>query len=290
MSKETIDQRKYYPMKSLKVILPVMAVAMMTLTSCSSGDAGSLDKTPKIGSAVFFADSKAPDGWNAKDGYTNNGLKALVAKQNPVALAKDKCSYTQQITYLADYYHGRTDDYLTRQYIYENAQIAGILPADLKSVKVSSDSGDLEMLSTSYEVKGSAVGDSKDAKTPDSYRTVAVRVIDNSLSTGYDIPAGQKGPYGSDVSKGLPVVVLTEECPTQGDFKQSDWDALVNSTKVNLNQPVPVDPSPEVKPSDTPSVPAEPTSTEKASEEPSPTETEPASEPDAPSESDASEK
>lgn len=271
----------------------------MALTSCSSGDTGSLDKTPKIGSAVFFADSKAPDGWNAKEGYTNNGLKALVAKQNPVALAKDKCSYTQQITYLADYYHGRTDDYLTRQYIYENAQIAGILPAELKSVKVSSDSGELEMLSTSYEVKGSAVGDSKDAKTPDSYRTVAVRVIDNSLSTGYDVPAGQKGPYDSDVSKGLPVVVLTEECPTQGDFNQSDWDALLKSTKVNLNQPVPTDPSPEEKPSDTtPSTPAaEPASTEKTPEEPAPTTetaapsdaTAPETEPAAPS-SDASEK
>ena len=243
-----------------------MAVAMMALTSCSAGNSGGLDKTPKVGSAVFFADSKAPDDWNAKAGYTNNGLKPLVAKQNPVALSKGNCSYTQQITYLADYYHGRTDDYLTRQYIYENAQIAGILPAALKSVKVSSDSGDLEMLSTSYEVKGSVVGNSKDAKTPDSYRTIAVRVIDNSLSTGYDIPAGQKGPYDSDATKGVPVVVLTEECPTQGEFAQSDWDSLIKSTKVNLNEPAPSDPSPTTKPS----APAQPTTTDKPSEEASP--------------------
>lgn len=254
-------------MKSLKVILPVMAVAMMALTSCSAGNDGGLDKTPKVGSAVFFADSKAPDGWNVKPGYTNNGLKALVAKQNPVALSKGNCSFTQQITYLADYYHGRTDDYLTRQYIYDNAQIASILPKDLKTVKVSTDSGDLEMLSTSYEVKGSAVGNSKDAKTPDSYRTLAVRVIDNSLSTGYDIPAGQKGPYGSDASKGVPVVVLTEECPTQGEFTQNDWDALLKSTKVNLNQPAPSDPAPSAKPTTAPaSEPAQSSSTDKASD------------------------
>lgn len=285
-----MNNESIIPMKSLKVILPVMAVAMMALTSCSSGNTGGLDKTPKIGSAVFFADSSAPDGWNPKAGYTNNGLKPLVAKQNPVALSKDKCSYTQQITYLADYYQGRTDDYLTRQYIYDNAQIAGILPPALKSVKVSSDSGDLEMLSTSYEVKGSSVGNAKDAKTPDSFRTVAVRVIDNSLSTGYEVPAGQKGPYGSDASKGLPVVVLTEECPTQGDFNQSDWDALIKSTKVNLNQPAPSEPSPtpSAKPSESPSAPApaKPSSTEKASDEPSPSETDSA----APSASDEAKK
>lgn len=267
-----MNNESIIPMKSLKVILPVMAVAMMALTSCSSGNAGGLDKTPKIGSAVFFADSEAPDGWNTKVGYTNNGLKPLVAKQNPVALSKGNCSYTQQITYLADYYHGRTDDYLTRQYIYDNAQIAGILPPALKSVKVSSDSGDLEMLSTSYEVKGSAVGNAKDVKTPDLFRTVAVRVIDNSLSTGYEVPAGQKGPYGSDASKGLPVVVLTEECPKQEEFNQSDWDALIKSTKVNLNQPAPSAPAPSTKPSESPSTPtpAQPSSTDKASDEPSP--------------------
>jgi hypothetical protein len=253
------------PMKSLKIILPAMAVAMIALTSCSGGNAGGLDKTPKIGSAVFFADSQAPSGWAAKAGYTNNGLKALVAKQNPVALSKGDCSYTQQVTYLADYYKGRTDDYLTRQYIYDNAQIAGILPHDLKSVKISTDSGDLEMLSTSYEVKGSAVGNSKDAKTPDSFRTLAVRVLDNSLSTGYDVPAGQKGPYDSDVTKGLPVVVLTEECKTQGDFVQSDWDSLIKSTKVNLNQTAPSDPSPSAKPSVSPSEPAQPSAKETAS-------------------------
>jgi hypothetical protein len=260
-----LNNESIIPMKSLKTILPVMAVAMIALTSCSAGNAGGLDKTPEVGDAVFFADSQAPDGWNTKAGYTNNGLKPLVAKQNPVALSKDNCSFTQQITYLADYYQGRTDDYLTRQYIYDNAQIAGILPPALKSVKVSTDSGDLELLSTSYEVKGSAVGNSKDAKTPDSYRTVAVRVIDKSLSTGYDIPEGQKGPYGSDTSKGLPVVVLTEECPTQGDFNQSDWDALVKSTKVNLNQPAPSDPSPSASPSDSPSAPAQPSNTDSAS-------------------------
>lgn len=238
----------------------------MALTSCSAGNAGGLDKTPKVESAVFFADSKAPDGWAAKAGYTNNGLKALIAKQNPVALSKGNCSYTQQITYLADYYRGRTDDYLTRQYIYENAQIAGILPAALKTVKVSTDSGDLEMLSTSYEVKGSAVGNSKDAKTPDSYRTIAVRVIDNSLSTGYDIPAGQKGPYDSDATKGVPVVVLTEECPTQGEFVQSDWESLLKSTKVNLKESAPSDPAPSEKPS----APAQPTATDKPSDEATP--------------------
>ena len=267
-------------MKSLKVILPVMAVAMMALTSCSAGDTGALDKTPKIGSAVFFADSQAPDGWTAKAGYTNNGLKALVAKQNPVALSKDNCSFTQQITYLADYYSGRTDDYLTRQYIYDNAQIAGILPRDLKSVKVSTDSGDLEMLSTSFEVKGAAVGNDKDAKTPDSYKTMAVRVIDNSLATGYDIPAGQKGPYDSDVSKGLPVVVLTEECKTQSDFNQGDWDALVKSTKVNLNQAAPSEPAPSAEPSE----PAQPV----APETPSPASTDAESPSSAESDSPAS--
>ena len=261
-------------MKSLKIILPAMVVAMMALTSCSAGNSGGLDKTPKVGSAVFFADSKAPDGWNAKEGYTNNGLKPLIAKQNPVALTKGNCSFTQQVTYLADYYHGRTDDYLTRQYIYENAQIAGILPSSLKSVKVSSDSGDLEMLSTSYEVKGAAVGNAKDAKTPDSYRTIAVRVIDTSLSTGYDVPAGQKGPYDSDATKGVPVVVLTEECPTQGEFVQSDWDALLKSTKVNLNEAAPSDPAPTEKPSapaspEKSSAPA-PASTDKASDETAP--------------------
>jgi hypothetical protein len=253
-------------MKSLKIILPVMAVAVMTLTSCSGGDTGSLSKTPKIGSAVFFADSQAPAGWNTKAGYTNNGLKALVSKQNPVALSKGNCSYTQQITYLADYFHGRTDEYLTRQYIYDNAQIANILPNDLKSVKVSTDSGDLEMLSTSYEVKGSAVGNAKDAKTPDSYRTVAVRAIDTSLATGYDVPAGQKGPYDSDATKGVPVVVLTEECPTQSDFNQNDWDSLLKSTKVDLNQPAPSDPSPSAKPSAAPVAPVQPSNTDKASQ------------------------
>ena len=262
-------------MKSLKTILPVVAVAMLALTSCSAGDTGSLNKTPKVGGAVFFADTKAPDGWSPKAGYTNNGLKALVAKQNPVALSKDKCSFTQQVTYLADYYHGRTDDYLTRQYIYDNAQIAGILPAELKTVKVATDSGDLEMLSTSYEVKGAAVGNSKDAKTPDSYRTIAVRVIDNSMTTGYDVPAGQKGPYGSDASKGLPVVVLTEECPTKGDFNQNDWDALVKATKVELTQQAPADPSPSAKPTTpTASTPAEPAKTEKPSSDSSPSATE----------------
>lgn len=242
---------------------------MMALTSCAAGNSGGLDKTPKTGEAVFFSDSKAPEGWNPKAGYTNNGLKALVSKQNPVALTKGSCSYTQQITYLADYYHGRTDDYLTRQYIYDNAQVAGILPPALKSVKVSSDSGDLEMLSTSYEVKGSAIGNSKDAKTPDSYRSIAVRVIDNSMSTGYDVPAGQEGPYGSDASKGLPVVVLTEECPTQGEFNQNDWDALLKSTKVALNQPAPSEPAPSAEPTNSPSAPAP----EKPASEPAPSST-----------------
>lgn len=217
-----------------------------------------MGKTPNVGDTVFFADSHAPDGWKAKESYSDQAMKALTAKQNPAALTDGKCSFTQQVTFLPDYYQSRGDDYLSRQYLYDNAQIAGTLPEALKVISTSTDSKDLEMVSATYVVKGVPEKTGKDATvTPDSFRAIAVRALDKSLNNGYDVPAGQRGPYESDAAKGLPTIVLIEDCPSQKDFKADQWESLVKSSKVNLTQPAPSEPAPSA----TPSTPPQPSNT-----------------------------
>lgn len=119
------------------------------------------------------------------------------------------------------------------------------------------------MVTATYVVKGVPEKTGKDATvTPDSFRAIAVRALDKSLNNGYDVPAGQRGPYESDAAKGLPTIVLTEDCPSQKDFKADQWEALVKSSKVNLTQPAPSEPSPSARPS----TPPQPSSTESATD------------------------
>jgi hypothetical protein len=237
-----------------------------------------LTKTPeKLSANLFFQSSDPIEGWKKTPSAILEGRGNLTSAQNPEQFfsTDEKCSYSRQVLHIPSFQEGRTDDFLTRQYLYEVAQSNGSAAKDTEVVQIASDKGKLDFLSASYQVKptSSADKDKDTSSTATVYRSNAVRAIDKIVQ----IEGVKKtdGLFGSDASQGIPVFFLSYECKTQADWNADTWKSLLDSTKLSLyTEAVPEQTKPETgttseaSPSEAPS--STPSPSVKASEKSEP--------------------
>lgn len=250
-------------MKFPKMIVPILTIGTLSMASFAAPSFSSIEKTPEIKGSVFYSMKTTPSGYNLVPGYNNSDLSELTGKQNPNPINNQAgtCTLSPQIAYLPSSDAGRSDKYLTLSYIYENAQISNHLPTAIKKTHISAGDTLLEVLTSSYDVPASK--DNSDNKNG-YYRTIAVRAMDTTVPVPY---------VTGSVDKGIPTIVMTYDCQTANDYKDSDFSALLSSVNVNLTDTISntaptkdtVKPTESVSP--TPSVTPTPSPT--ASESPS---------------------
>lgn len=250
-------------MKFSKMIIPISAIAGIGVASFLAPASSNIEKTPEITGSIFYSMKNIPSGFGLAAGYNNSDLSEVTGKQNPNPVKNNAgtCTFSPTVAYLPSDFAGRGDNYLTRSYIYENAQISAHSPSAIKNKFVSAGNTNLEILVSSYDVPASK--DSSDDKKG-YYRTVAVRAIDVTVPV----------PYASE-TKGLPAVIMTYDCQTENDYRESDLSALLSSVNINTTDTVSNAPAPE---KDTVEPVAEPSATStdspSASETPSESPTE----------------
>lgn len=232
-----------------------------------------LAKTPENAtSKLYFQNSSMPEGWKANASAVLEGRGDLTAAQNPAQIFSPdgNCSYTRQVFHIPSYQNGRTDDYLTRQYLYEVAESNGASAQDSTILSLATDKGKLDFLSASYLVKGTSADKDKDTDAKNTvYRSNAVRAIDKVVQI--EGVEETEGLFGSDASKGIPVFFLSYECKTRSDWNADTWKSLVESTKLSIySEEVPGQVEPEPQQSEN-NVTDAPSTTPQPSEEPSKT-------------------
>jgi hypothetical protein len=243
-------------MKFPKIVVPIVVIGTIGMASFAAPSFSYIEKTPEIKGSIFYSMKNTPSGFSLVSGYNNSDLSELTGKQNPnpIRNSTGTCTFSPQISYLPETDASRGDKYLTLSYIYENAQISPNLPTAVKKDHVSAGNTFLEVLTSSYDVPDSTDnGKSKKGY----YRTIAVRAMDRTVPIPY--------ATGSD-SKGLPTVVMTYDCQTVDDYKDSDFSALLSSVKVNLTDTISnaepkndtVNPTQSASPTDSPTAPESP--------------------------------
>lgn len=225
-------------MKFPKAIVPLLATGVLVGVGLNAPPFFDIHTTPNIqGEISYISSATLPEGFALKAGDTEQKSSDLIAQQNPAPIQNSAgtCVFTEQVAYLPSYAAGRGDAYLTRGYIYDNSQVSTALPTMLALQKISSTQGIVESLSSSYEIPGAkATQDANNSSTKGYYRTVAVRAFDKLVSIP-DAPTTQgKGQYNSDMSKGIPILVLTYDCQTKEQFNPNDFKNLLSTVKVNI--------------------------------------------------------
>lgn len=244
-------------MKFPKMTIPIVAIGVIGMASFAAPPFSGIEKTPEIKGSVFYSMKNTPHGFNFVAGYDNSDLSELTGKQNPnpIQNVSGTCKFSPQIAYLPSDNAGRGDKYLTLSYIYNSAQASPHLPSAIKKEHVSAGDTLLEVLTSSYDVPPAK--DSGNEKG--YYRTVAVRAMDTTVPVPY--------VTGGADSKGVPTAVLTYDCQTANDYKESDFAALLSGVNINLTDTISNKPAPK-KDTVKPTQAATPTDSPIASETP----------------------
>lgn len=263
-------------MKFPKIVIPLVAIGTIGLASFAAPTFSSIEKTPEINGSIFYSMKNPPSGFSLVAGYNNSELPELTGKQNPNPIKNPSgtCTFSPQISYLPAAGTNRGDKYLTLSYIYENAQVSSHLPSPIKKRHVSAGDTHLEILTSSFDVPAS-----KDSGTDNETgynRTLAVRAMDTTVPI----------PYASETTaKGIPAVVMTYDCQTANDFKDSEFSALLSSVNVDLKNTVST--SAPKKDAETPTTATSPPTSPTGSETPLQSPNEPDSDDPSASTSDA---
>lgn len=248
-------------MKFLKMIIPISAVVAIGAAAFAAPPFSSIEKTPEIKGSIFYSMKNTPSGFSLAAGYNNSDLSEVTGKQNPNPIKNDAgtCTFSPTIAYLPLTGTGRGDDYLTRSYIYESAQISAHLPSTIKKNYVSAGKTNLEILVSSYDVPASK---NNSENKSGYYRTIAVRSMDTTAPIPY--------VTGTEAN-GIPTITMTYDCQTANDYKDADFSALLSSVDVNLTDSISNAPAPE---KDTVKITPEPSATTTNSPSPSESPTE----------------
>lgn len=213
-----------------------------------------LQETPAVTKLTFQIDqSKLPEGFALETNMGAEGDNPEDVKSDPAALVNatiktpnDACLLSVGITYGPSYQSGWGDDFITKDGLWGfigGVSSSGINKTPLEiSYKDGTKSGTVEALSASWNVAG-------DDLSPKLNVMVAVRSFDAIQSNGYDpvkaLKEAQaynpnvdpssytdKGPYGSDSTKGLPSLQVYYNCTGDTLIDTKVFDQVVNSITV----------------------------------------------------------
>lgn len=235
-SQKSTSQQKS---KLKRLLLPISATVLLatgvSLVLTQLNPTIALSSTPDTASKVYFQDATVPAGWKINPSVSLEGQGDLTAAQNPAQIFSEdgKCSYTRQVFHMPSYQSGRTDDFLSRQYVYQVAESNESPAQDTSVITVPADKGQLELFTATYTGKAGSDLKTENGKAPESvYRSTAVRVIDKTVKIE-GVPMSE-GLFGTDASSGLPVISLSYECIDESSWDEGTWKSLVASTRVSL--------------------------------------------------------
>lgn len=243
------EQQQKKPAKNFTPAQKQTALAVGTALFLGAGIAGfaairentesiSTRDAVDISPYVYFDGVQKPQGWSEKKKESTIGTPGIIKAQSLPELTRDdgKCTYSGQILFLPSYQQGRGDDFSTKSYLYQLGEAAEVAPITLDSLDVQTDGKPFVTLTTSFEANNPVLDPKtgKEVSATKSYRSVAVRVIDKPVAIEGAEGNSDKGAYGSDGSKGLPMITLTYECSDKSAFNAEEWRTLVNSTRINV--------------------------------------------------------
>lgn len=214
----------------------VVAVMLLSSVVGFSGTK-SLDENVSVSKWAHFDSIKTVEGFSEPEPRTDVGSTPLIAKQNLGTILKNNetCTFSGQVSHVPSFNAGRGDNYLTHNYLYELTESNDQLATEFDTVKIKTDQGKVEALSTKYSHESSTYNpDTEKEEKSTRYRAVAVRVLD-TLTDIESFDTEEKGLYGSDASKGLPIITLSYDCNSEDDYDEKEWKKLVGSVHVALN-------------------------------------------------------
>ena len=241
-----------------KVAVALLATGLLAITGCSPTAPKSLalGESANITTAPTFESmNKIPDGWQqepmAPPAPGEEDQATATLKKHPQTLnsADKKCSFVQSIGYLPSYEANRGDDYLSKDGIYQQAASGDKLIDKVTTYNVNSNKGLIQFAYASYDVptvavamastpaageaaKNATAEQKKDNRT---YRVTAVRTFDKTLATGIPLADNAPaGPFGTDASKGLPMVSLTYSCTDKAAFNEDAAKKLIDQVRIAL--------------------------------------------------------
>lgn len=239
-----------------KALTTVLLLATVAMTGCSQGgeETGlSLSSSTGVKEAATFEPlANMPDGWasslTSEIPESEKAVAEASFKKNPVRIDKaDKsCTYTQQSIVMPSYLANRGDDFLSRSYIYEQAQSGGEMPkGTIEQVPVNTNIGKVAFAYSTYSTTAYMMGinnlapaDGKTEIKPGKiYRATAVRVFDSLVDANKaQVAEAPPGLYGSDSKKGLPGIALTYECSKEESFNEEEAKKLFAETRINIQK------------------------------------------------------
>lgn len=190
----------------------------------------SFDSSPEITGSVSYSPADAPNSFTVVAGRSTENISPLKAAQSPDSwLNSDKtCRFTPTVGYFEENLATRGDEFLSKKYLYDEAEKTDSIPSDTRVISFDSTSGNLASVYASYAVPNNG-SLSQDMNSGDYYRTSSVRAIAKPVILTED-PSNP----GDANSKALPVILLNYDCLNSDDYKESEFKQLVKAIKVDF--------------------------------------------------------
>lgn len=238
-----------------KILTSLSLVTILAATGCTSASQGDIglsleEKTGATAVPTFKAMEGVPDGWvstlTAEIPENEKAEAEAHFRIHPANLTNsDKtCTYSQTQVTMPSYKLNRGEEFLSKDYLYEQSESNGSLPEkEISSIPINTSAGKLEFSYATYSPEITDLTKNTDkeanpleAKKAKVYRIVAARVFDVLVERGNQISDSGTAPFGSDATKILPGVSLTYECSTEEAFKEDEAKALFAATRVDIKK------------------------------------------------------
>jgi hypothetical protein len=211
------------------VLIALIVVVALVITTIVRSHTYTLEQQPTTSQTPRFAEgAKAVPGWEALrlDLPANTGVRTAQYQNKQAG-----CTFSTTTALYPSYLANRGDEYLTKFALYDQGTQKGALIKDEANTYVRvAQGGKLQFETGQFTYKTDAAPNSP-AQTFKTY--TATRAIDKL----YKVPASPLGSsdqlFGSDGSKGVPVLVATYSCTTnKGSL--SEFNALLDAVAVDL--------------------------------------------------------
>lgn len=223
-----------YAKNAVKASIPIALIGALAFAvpifANEEGKNVTFENTAEIKGDVSYSPIEAPNGFSLVAGRSVENISPLQAMQNPGSWlnAEKTCKFTPTITSLPVSAQNREEEFLSKQYLYGEAERYESIPSETKKASINSTAGELATVYASYNVPNNgSLG--TDMNSGDYYRTTVTRAIASPVN----IPSTSNSP-GSKDEQGLPVLVFNYDCAAQDDYRENELKQMLDAIKVDF--------------------------------------------------------
>jgi len=223
-----------YVENSIKVVIPVALIGAVAFAAPILGKEHGkniiFESSPEIKGFVSYAPKETPKGFSIVEGRSVENISPLKAAQSPGSWvnASNTCRFTPSIGYFPEGVTSADEEFLSKKYLYDEAEKYVSIPSETKIASLESTSGTLAAFYASYEIPNNG-SLTKDMNSGKYYRTTASRIIAQPVSLAEDPNSpGNKG------AKALPIIVLNYDCITKDDYKENEFKQMIKASVVDF--------------------------------------------------------